>query len=91
MVVSSIEANITWMNALPKKNGIYKTISPSAIMLGTPTIDATHTTLQHLSYVHFKFKTRIMINMKTCSVAEIILRISNERGGNYFMSLNTGL
>ena len=28
--------------------------------------------------------------MKTSSVAEIELRISNERGGNYFVSLNKG-
>ena len=31
-----------------------------------------------------------MNGMKTRSVAEISLRISNKRGGHYFMSLNKG-
>ena len=37
-----------------RKNGIYKTLSPSEIVLGTPKIDATHDTLQPGSYVHCK-------------------------------------
>ena len=52
MVVSSLEANITWINVFPKKNGISKTLSPSVIVLGTKKIDATHDTLQPGSYVH---------------------------------------
>ena len=46
MVVSSLEANITCMDAFSKKNGISKTLSPSAIILVTPNIYATHATLQ---------------------------------------------
>ena len=45
MIVSSLEANITWMNVFLKKNLISKTISPSARVLGTTKIDATNETL----------------------------------------------
>ena len=54
MAVSSIEANITWLNVLPKKNVKSKTLSLSAIMLGTQNIDATHAKIQPGLYVHFK-------------------------------------
>ena len=80
MVVSYLEANITWINLFPKKNGIYKTLSPSEIVLGTPKIDATHDTLQPGSYVHCKIKARITNNTKTRNLAEITLRISNKLG-----------
>ena len=90
MVVSSLEANITWINVFPKKNGISKTPSPSAIVLRTPKMDVTHATLQTESYVYCNIKARSTNNMKTRSVTEITLRISNERGGRYFMSLKTG-
>ena len=86
MVVSYLEANITWINLFPKKNGIYKTLSPSEIVLGKSKIDATHDTLQPVSYVNCKTKSRITNNIKTRRVAEITLKISNKRGGNYFMS-----
>ena len=59
-------------------------------MLGTPNIDATHTTLKPVSYLHFNIKARITNNTKTRTTAVITLRRSNERGGNYLMSLKTG-
>ena len=34
--VLSLESNITWINAFPKKYGISKTLSTSAIVFGTP-------------------------------------------------------
>ena len=58
MVVSSLEANITWINVFPNKNVIYRTLSTSAIVLGIPKIDDTCATLQPGSYVHFKIKAR---------------------------------
>ena len=90
MVVSYLESNITWLNVFPKKNGIYKTLSPSTIVLGTLNIDTTHATVQPGSYANFKIKARITNNMKTRRMAKIILRRSNKRGGHYFMSLNMG-
>ena len=45
MIVSSFEANITWLNVFLKKNLISKTISSSARVLGTKKIDATNETL----------------------------------------------
>ena len=89
VVVSYLEANITWLNVLPKKNVIYKTLSTSTIVLGIPKIDANHDTLQPGSYVHCKIKARSTNNTKTRIVAAITLRGSNERGGHYFVTLNT--
>ena len=90
MLVSSLEGNITWLNVLPKKNGISKTLNSSEIVLVTPKIDSTHATLQPRSYVHFKSKERSKNNMKTRSREAIKLRISNKGGGHYFMYVNTG-
>ena len=90
MVVSSLEVNITWLNVLPNKNGISKTLSPSSIVILTPKIDATHATLQPGSYLQCKIKAISKNNMKTKSVVEISLRISNECGGHDFVSLKTG-
>lgn len=45
MVVSYLELDINWINALPKRNRISKTPSPKEILLGTPQIDATNDTL----------------------------------------------
>ena len=78
MVVSSLEANITCINVFPKKDEISKTLSPSAIVLVTPKIDATHAILRPGSYIHCNIKARITNNMKTRSVAEITLRRSNK-------------
>ena len=69
MVVSSLEANITWLNVFPEKNGISKTLSPSETVIGTSKIYATHATLKPGSYVYCKIKARIKNNMKTRSVA----------------------
>ena len=81
MLVSSLEGNITWLGVFPKKNGISKTLSLSAIVLVTPKIYYIHATLQPGSYVHCNIKARSTNNMKTSSLAEITLKISNELGG----------
>ena len=90
MLVSYLEENITWMNALPKKNGISKTLSNSEIVLGTPKIDTTNITLQPVLYVYCKFKSKIMNGMKMRSVDEIKLRRPNKCGGQYVMYFKTG-
>ena len=77
MVVSYLEANITFLNALLNKNGIYNALIPSAIVLVTPKIDDTHATIQPGPYVNFKIKSRNTNNIKTSSVAEITFRRSN--------------
>ena len=87
MAVPYLEANITWMNVFPKENGISNALSTSAIMLRTPNIDATHNTLQPVSYVYCNFKTRRTNNMKTRNMEETSLRRSKKSGGHYFMSL----
>ena len=41
-------------------------------------------------YIHCKIKERSTNNTKKRNTAEIKLRISNKRGGHYFMYLKTG-
>ena len=90
MVVSSLEADITWLDIFPKKNGTYKKLSPSEIVLGTSKIDTTRAILQPGLYVYCKFKVIITNSIKTRSVVEITLRRSNECGGHCLISLKTG-
>ena len=90
MIVSSLEAKITWMGELPMKNVISKTSSPSAILLWTPEIDATPNTLQPRSYANYNIETRRENNAKIRSVASISLSRSKKCIDHYFMSLNTG-
>ena len=71
-----MEANITCLNVFPNKNGIYKTLSPIEIVLGTPNIDDTPSTLQPGSYVNCKIKARITNGMKESDATEITLRRS---------------
>ena len=78
--VLSLESNITWINAFPKKYGISKTLSTSAIVFGTPNIYATHAILQPGSYVYCMIKARITNNTKTRNLAKVALRISNKLG-----------
>ena len=59
MVLSSLEANITWINALQKKNGISKTVILSEIVLGTTKMDVTQDILQPRSYVHCNIKIKV--------------------------------
>ena len=82
MVVSYLEADITWMDVFPNKNRISKTLSTIEIVLETPKIYVTHTTLHPVSYLNFKVKSRRMNSMKTRIMAETILRRSNGRGGH---------
>ena len=89
MIVSYLGANITRLKLFLKKNEIFKTLSSSENLLGTTKIDATHTTLQPGSYLHFKVNKIIMNDIQTRTVAKSTLIISNERGVHYFMSLNT--
>ena len=69
MVVSSLEANITWFNVFSRGNVISKTLSPSEIVLGTPNIDDTHATLRPGSYAHYNIKAMSKNNIKTRSMA----------------------
>ena len=75
MIVSYLGANITWLKVFLKKNGIFKTLSPSENLLGKPKIDATHTTLQPESYLHCKVNKISMNDIQTRTVAKITLSI----------------
>ena len=91
ILVSSLEASITWLDLLPNKNRISKTLIPIAIVIGTPKINANHAILHPGSYLHCKIKARITNNMKTRSMESITLSRSNERVGRYAVSLKTDI
>jgi hypothetical protein len=79
---------MSWLNALESKNGISTTMSPSSIVLGTPSPDCKHLKLRTGAYVQLYIGTTNTSKARTVGV--IALRRSNESGGYYFMSLKTG-
>ena len=76
------------LNAFPTKTGISSDLSPASIVLQTPSLDYDNIMLAYGSYCQVYTKTDG--SMRQRSVGAIALRPSNERGGFYFMSLNTG-
>ena len=56
MILSSLEAKITWLNVYPKKNEIPRTLIPITVVSVTPNIYANHTTLQPVSYAYCNIK-----------------------------------
>ena len=79
MVRSLIEAITEVINALPSKNGISRTLSPSTIVEGKPKFDFSRAMIAFGSYALVYVGT--MNNMKSRSVPAIALRRSNNTGG----------
>jgi hypothetical protein len=89
MMMKHIVLNsVYWLNAFPSKNGISNMMSPSSIVLGTPSPDCKHLKLRTGAYVQLYVGTTNTSKARTVGV--IALRRSNENGGYYFMSLKTG-
>jgi len=75
---------VSVLNDFSHKNGISRNISQAAIVLGRPKLNCSNRTLSFGAYCE-------TTNDGTPrSVSSIALRPSNERGGYYFMSLDTG-
>ena len=85
MTRSTVEANVTWLNAFPAKEGASKTMSPSAIVLGTPKPDYSKLKITFRAYAQVYESTTN--TTKARSIGAIALKPSNQRGGYYFMSL----
>ena len=79
---------ITCLNNFPNKQGISRTLSPSAIILGKPKTNYNTLTISSGAYAEVFESTDN--TMKSRSVGAIALRPSNGRGGYYFQSLKTG-
>ena len=88
MIDHLLELIVTNLNSFPAKTGISKTLSPAAIVLGTPKIECNNLKLEFGTYVQAHVKSKN--NLTTRSVAAICLRPSSTQGGYYFMSLVTG-
>jgi len=88
MVDECIYDMVSVLNDFPHKNGISRNISPAAIVLGRPKLNCSNRTLSFGAYCEVYMGTTNDGTPR--SVSSIALRPSNERGGYYFMSLDTG-
>jgi KUP system potassium uptake protein len=88
MTQSVVENTVSWLNAFAAKDGVSKTLSPAAIILGTPNPDCKNLKITFGSYAQVYESTTN--TTKARSIGAIALKPSNERGGYYFMSLSTG-
>jgi hypothetical protein len=88
MTRSIVESSVTWLNAFPAKEGASKTMSPSAIVLGSPKPDYNKLRITFGAYAQVYESTAN--TTKPRSIGAVALKASNERGGYYFMFLSTG-
>ncbi len=79
---------ISVLNDFSTKNGISREISPAAIVLGRQKLNCSNRKLSFGAYCEVYVGTTNDGTPR--SVSTIGLRPSNERGGYYFMSLDTG-
>jgi len=88
MTVSLMETIERWLNAFPSSDSVPNDPGPATIVLGRPPPDFSNNMSPFGAYVMAFTGTEN--NMTARSVPSIALRESNEAGGQYFMSLNTG-
>ena len=88
MVRSLVEGIIAVLNAFPSKNAVSTTISPATIVEGKPKLDFKRKMIPFGAYA--LVYTGTTNNNKPRAVPAIALRMSNNAGGHYFMSLHTG-
>ena len=88
MLVSLAEYAVYWSNAFPPSNGVSTTLSPVNIVLGRQKPNLNHKYITFGSYALVFVGTKN--NMKSRSVPAIALKLSNEWGGYFFLSLITG-
>ena len=79
---------VSVLNDFPHKNGISRNISPAAIVLGRQKLNCSNRKLSFGAYC--EVYVRSTNDGTPRSVSSIARRPSNERGGYYFMSLDTG-
>lgn len=88
MLIVVLEQANTWLNQFPELDGVSAELSLSAIVLGIPKPDCSKLKISFASYAQvFDSSDNTMYKR---SIPAIALRPSNNQGGYYFMSLNTG-
>ena len=88
MLIAVIELANTWLNQFPELDGVSAELSPSAIVLGLPKPDCAKLKISFGSYAQVFDSTDNTMHKR--SIPAIALKPSNNQGGYYFMSLNTG-
>ena len=88
MLNAVVEQANTWLNQFPESDGIPADLSPSAIVLGIPKPDCAKLKISFGSYAQVFDSTDNTMHKR--SIPAIALKPSNNQGGYYFMSLNTG-
>ena len=78
---------VSVLNDFPLKNSIFRDISQAAIVLGRQKLNCSYRKLSFDAYCEVYVGTTNDGTPR--SVSSIALRPSNERGGYYFMSLDT--
>ena len=88
MTVHAVITAVKWINQFPSKGGISDTISPSKLLDG---IDDPDMSLKRIGFGSYALAyAGTNNNMEERSVPSIALSQSNQTGGNFFMSLDTG-
>jgi hypothetical protein len=82
MTRSIVESSVTWLNAFPAKEGASKTMSPSAIVLGSPKPDYNKLKITFGAYAQVYESTTN--TTKSRSIGAVALKPSNDRGGVLF-------
>ena len=88
MVRSLVEEIIVVLNAFPSKNAVSSTISQATLVEGKPKLDLKRKLIPFGAYA--LVYTRTTNDNQPRAVPAIALRMSNNAGGHYFMSLHTG-
>ena len=83
-----VNNSVFWLNSFPNKDGISQDISPLGIIDGFGKIDYNSIRISFGSYAEVYITTTNTNRPRT--VGGIALSPSNEYGGYYFMSLETG-
>ena len=83
-----VESRVSWLNRFPSKNGVSDTMSPASIVLGHGKPDMKIKRIPFGGYA--VAYTQTSNDMRTRGTPAIALSESNNKGGQYFMSLYSG-
>ena len=83
-----VKGAVDILNDFPSANGVSQTMSPASIVTGKCKPDYNMPRIPFGSFAMVYIGTTN--NIKSRAVPAIALNASNERGGHFFMSINTG-
>jgi Reverse transcriptase (RNA-dependent DNA polymerase)/Zinc knuckle len=89
LVIEMVYHSIFWLNSFPHNNGVSKTLSPRAIVVGQSIDFNKHCQLEFGTYVQtHEEHNNSMLSRTTGAIA--LRPTGNIQGSHYFMSLTTG-